>query len=659
MRISLAGWASTGLRCPDVDIDLRGKGDDPAQVALIQMPNGTGKTTTLEMLRATLTGRAVDWRPEEIISFRRAGDINTSGSFKVTLLLDGRPLTLELVLNFDEGAARYRTTSPGSGGVVSRWAPPGALRKFLTPEFLDLFIFDGEFADELLAQNAGRADEAINALCQLYLLDHIKHVAEAQWQRRTSQGGPRTQVGLNRLQQRRKDMLARKTVLEAARKKAQQKVDEGSVLIEDLRAKIKERLSSVEATKQQHIEAQLAHQTASADVTLACADMMRLIRQPLALHSKFSEALIELKENLDHLKLPENTSAQFFDDLLDEADCICGRPMTDVARSEIRTRALGYLDAEDAGTINALKHDINRFVGAPGEKTLREELQSATLSLTEARRQQRAAAQVMQALAQRLIDEGDDKLEGWQVTLREKEGELAECSSILDAINGPGNDEDEINEITSLKLLEKKLKEVGQRIAEITQTVSLKQQTELLNALLDRTAVLARQRIREALVEESNRRLEAVLVNDPLRIARIDKALHLHQGGASVGQKLSIGYVFLMSALSRGNNDFPLVVDSPANPIDEGVRRNIGKLIPELCTQFVAFTINTERPGFVPALERASDDCLFITMFRKTEGTQRLARDLPPSGVVETDNAYVVRDRDYFMTFDVSEEEDV
>jgi DNA sulfur modification protein DndD len=386
--------------------------------------------------------------------------------------------------------------------------------------------------------------------------------------------------------------------------------------------------------------------------------MMRLIRQPLALHPKFSQALVELKENLDHLKLPENTSAQFFDDLLDETDCICGRPMTDAAKSEIRTRARGYLDADEAGTINALKHDINTFVGAPGEQTLHDELQAAASALAEARRQQRAASQVMQALAQRLIDEGDDKLEGWQTTLKEKERELAECMSILDDINGPGSEDDEIRGITSIKLLEKKLKEVGQQIAEITQTVTLKQQTELLNTLLDRTAALARQKIREALVEESNRRLEAVLVNDPLRIARIDKALHLHQGGASVGQKLSIGYVFLMSALSRGNNDFPLVVDSPANPIDEGVRRNIGKLIPELCTQFVAFTINTERPGFVPALERASDDCLFITMFRKTEGTERLARDLPNTGVTETANAYVVRDRDYFMAFDVSEEED-
>jgi DNA sulfur modification protein DndD len=658
MRISLAGWASSGLRCPDVEISLNGESDAPAQVSLIQMPNGTGKTTTLEMLRATLTGGATEWTPDQVASFRRSDETNATGSFRVALLVDGRPLTIELILDFDERSARYRTTSPGSGGVQPRWAPPPALRRFLTPAFLDLFIFDGEFADELLAQNAGRADEAIDALCQLYLVDQIKQVAENQWQRRTSQGGPKTQAGLVRYQQQRAVLLDRKAVVEMARKRAQQKLDEDSVLIDELAAKIQERLSSVEATKQQHTEAQIELQSATAAVAAASGDVMRLIRMPLALHPRFSAGLMELKENLDHLKLPENSSAQFFADLVEEPDCICGRPMTEAAKSEILTRARGYLDAEDAGTINALKHDIDRFVTRPGETSLYEQLEEASARLGEARRQQRAANQVLGGLAKRLIDEGDDQLEAWQSTLEAKKAELAECSSILRDIDGPGEDEDEVDRIMSMKLIDKKLNDVGQKIAEITQTVSLKQQTDLLNAILDRAAERARQTIREELVEESNKRLESVLVNDPLRIARIDKSLHLHQGGASVGQKLSIGYVFLMSALSRGNNDFPLVVDSPANPIDEGVRRNIGRLIPELCTQFVGFTINTERPGFVPALERASGDCLFLTLFRRTEGTRRLTRNLPAAGVTETANAYLVRDRGYFMTFDVTEEED-
>ena len=658
MQINLAGWASSGLRCPDVEISLLSDSGEPAEVALVQMPNGTGKTTTLAMLRATLTGSATEWNPDKVREYRRPGADNDGGQFRVTVLVDGRPLTIELILDFEDGSALYRTTTPGSGGVVGRWKPPPSMLKFLTPEFLSLFIFDGEFADRLLAQDAGYADQAIDALCQLYLLDQVAEVAEDQWQRRTSQGGPKTATGLAKFHTQRDALRKRKADLVKARDRAQKKIDEDAIAIADLKKKIADRLSSVETTQSQHAEAQLALQSANSDVSRASAEVMALVRKPLALHPSFSVALVDLKENLDHLKLPENTSAQFFSDLVEEPDCICGRPMNEVAKNEITKRSKGYLDYEESGTINALKKDIDMFVSASGEASANDQLQSALADLATARREQRGADQVLRALAKKLIDAGDEQLKTWEATLETKVADFEKCKDLLREINAP-SEEETGGPIMSIKLVDKKLNEVGEKIAKITQTVALKEQTDLLNAILARAAELAREQIRGDLIAESNNRLEVVLANDPLRISRIDKSLHLaNQAGASVGQKLSVGYTFLMSALSRGNNDFPLVVDSPANPIDEGVRRNIGTLIPELCTQFVGFTINTERAGFVRALENASEECLFLTMFRKTEGTERLAATLPSTGVIETENCYLVRDRDYFMAFDVTEEED-
>ena len=65
MKIELLGWSSVGLRCPDVEIQLTMHGK-VAPVSLIQMPNGTGKTTTLDMLMATLNGVAEKWTPEKV-----------------------------------------------------------------------------------------------------------------------------------------------------------------------------------------------------------------------------------------------------------------------------------------------------------------------------------------------------------------------------------------------------------------------------------------------------------------------------------------------------------------------------------------------------------------------------------------------------------------
>ncbi|WP_287364828.1 hypothetical protein [Mesorhizobium sp.] len=659
MRISLSGWASSGLRCPDVEVNLAGQSGTPAKVSLVQMPNGTGKTTTLELIRATLTGAAAAWKPSQIRDLRRPGDDRDVGQFRVALLMDRRPLTIELILDFDNGTASYRTTTPGSGGVVGRWQPPTSMLKFLTPDFLHLFIFDGEFADKLLKQDAGRADEAISALCQLDLLEVVGRTAESEWKRRTSQGGPKTAAGLAKLNSRRDTLLKRKADLETARERAQRKIDEGSTIAAELSKKIAERLSSVETTQVQHNEAQLALQGANGAVSKTSGEVMALLRMPLAVHRTFSEDLIELKENLDHLKLPENTSAQFFADLVQEPDCICGRPMSEVARDEILKRAKGYLDIEESGTINALKHDISVFVAAPGEEPAHKQLERVLVDLTSARRQQRDAAQTLRALTKKLIDAGDEQLKGWQEALANLEDELVRCKQVLQDIDA-ATEQDNGGPITSLKLVERKAKEVSQTIAELTQTVELKGKNDVLEAILKHASVLARDKIRAELVRDSNKRLEVVLANDPLRIDRIDRSLHLaNQSGASVGQKLSVGYTFLMSALNRGNNDFPLVVDSPAHSIDEGVRRNIGKLIPELCTQFVGFTINTERAGFVQALEKACDDCLFLTIFRRTEGTKRLERALPSAGVTKTDNAFIVNDRNYFMSFDVTDEEDL
>ncbi|WP_156113449.1 ATP-binding protein [Paracoccus sanguinis] len=64
------------------------------------MPNGTGKTTTLELLRAALTGAAVNWTPARIRELRRPGATNETGKFRVTLLVNGKPLTFELILDF-------------------------------------------------------------------------------------------------------------------------------------------------------------------------------------------------------------------------------------------------------------------------------------------------------------------------------------------------------------------------------------------------------------------------------------------------------------------------------------------------------------------------------------------------------------------------------
>ena len=58
------------------------------------------------------------------------------------------------------------------------------------------------------------------------------------------------------------------------------------------------------------------------------------------------------------------------------------------------------------------------------------------------------------------------------------------------------------------------------------------------------------------------------------------------------------------------------------------------------------------------ALEDHVDDIVFLTLFRKTQGTQGMMPHLPSGHYQETESAVLVDDRDYFFNFDIEKEDD-
>ena len=656
MKIKLLGWESRGLRCPDAAIDLTVAPRTAAQISLLQMPNGTGKTTTLKMLDAAMSGRAVQWDEETIRGLRRPGEDHAKGVFVVRLSVDDRPLTFELSLDFERAEAIYRTTRAGSNGVVPGWDPEPTYRRFLTPRFLDLFVFDGEFANRLFDPSGLQAETVIDALCELYLLDEVSRFAEGVWNKQAKLAPGKSDATLQKEQLRYEALTKRHGYVTRKREDAASKAVTLQAEIETLERKIRVRLSEVEATRDEAHDAELALVSANSALERIVAETIGALRNPLALHAQFAETLWTLRGNLDRLKLPENTSAQFFLDLVEDDECICGREMTDGAVAEIERRSADYLDDMSTGFLNALKQDIEK-AGVPSETAaIRTTFAASITDLAAARRQRKEAQQVVDLLTTQLADAGDDELKGWQTQKDLAAQRLEGAKELLRKADEPDDLTDDV-ETWSIQSLDRQIEEVGKKIATITQTLDLRAKTEVLKQILGRAGELARAQIKSELIEISNDRLRQVLMNDPLRIASIDGALRLAgQGGASVGQTLSVGYVFLMSVLQRGGHELPLIVDSPANPIDAGVRRRIGALIPQLCSQFVGFTINTEREGFVPALQEASDSIKYLTLFRRTEGTRGLQAGLPNDGVSITDNAVLVDGRDFFERFDLEDE---
>jgi DNA sulfur modification protein DndD len=655
MNIELTGWKSSGLRCPDVEFDLKSNGVVP-KVTLIQMPNGTGKTTTLTMMRAVMTGEAETWQEDRVRAMRRPGLQNAAGVFAVFLSIEGKPLTLELRLDFDAGTATYRTSSPGLGGVVPGWRPPKEVERFLDERFVRLFIFDGEFADKLLQAGYSEAQKAIDALFQLYLLEEMKTKAQERWEAAAAKTSVKTESGLTMWRNKAIKLAASVSKVEKALADAKTRLKVLEPEIEDLDRSIRDRIGSQEELRNKLDAAREREVTADFEVAQRAVTTMGLVRQPHTLFTGFASRLVDMKAQLDRLKLPASTSSQFFAELLEEDHCVCGRPLDDTARGVLNERAALYLADDTSGVLNWMKKEIESNViqtGSADAATLSTALDEMGDALAEAS----AAATAVRALRQKLVEQGDEQLKKDEEALEQRRDSAATLSSLIAEMSRAASTTDDEG-TKCLLSLKKQLADASGKVAEITGTIDLLAKTNVLKGILTTALETARARLRAVILSEINARLKQVLYRDPIEVDSIDSSVRLrHQEGASVGQTLSVGYVFLTTLLRRGQHQFPLVIDSPANPLSIEVRREIGRVIPDLCHQFVAFTISSERVGFVrPLDEAAKGNIRYLTQFRKTGGTAALMGGLPKVGVTESENGVVIEGREYFEAFDLEEE---
>lgn len=623
------------------------------RVSLVQMPNGTGKTTTLICLRAALTGEAQQWSPDKVRRFAPREASDGKGEFEVSLEVDAKPLTLLMKFDFSSGEVTYATTF--RRGQKKKYDPPPELRRFLTPYFVQLLIFDGELPHELLDRTKARAKEALNAFFQIYLLQEVRTAIEDIWERATEKKTATEVKGLSRRQNRVKKRQKKVRELEQARKAAEAKHSKLSSEVEKLRTEKRQYLQQTEEIRGQQDELEFERQTASSKLEAELRQLMDAIRKPHLAYPGFSSSLVELREQLDRLRLPESTSAQFFEELSEEETCICGRPLDDETRGFIREQANRYMGADTFGVINSLKTDIAKFESSGTKSDTREQAHN----VTEVAHQRDQIQTQIDGLAQMLINRGDEQLAQIHETLKNKEEELEELTSLIEEVTREKTDDDDKTTMC-LEWWKAELSEAEQLLAEITDTLALRRHRDILMDILDDAMEEARRRISESVVEDMNERLDSLLPGHEIHVARIDQSLILdRQGGASQGQTLAVGYSFLTTLFKRGQHEFPFLVDAPVIALDSRVRREVARVIPQVCPQFAALVLDTEREGFVDELSAAAeDDVLYLTAFEDSPRNAALAAQVPEEGVKRTEQSIVVEGREYFMNAAFPEKED-
>ncbi len=173
MRMSIVDFEYNNIRkITSLKVPFTNSSGEVIKYSFIMMGNGTGKTTTLTLIRGLLDGSAAQWSPEDVKSYKPMNNAVKSGSFSMSVKFDNSLYKYILTLNYNTGVASIETVALPRGRENGRLLPE-ALHGIFTPNFVRRFVFDGEQAERTLDSSSNEAEEAIRYLYRLDILDEV------------------------------------------------------------------------------------------------------------------------------------------------------------------------------------------------------------------------------------------------------------------------------------------------------------------------------------------------------------------------------------------------------------------------------------------------------------------------------------------------------
>lgn len=190
----------------------------------IMMANGTGKTTTMELIKGLFDGTAAGWTASKVRSFAPTLTEADRGEFSITVKFDDRQYKYFLSMNYKDGTVQVETSAPPKGREAGLRLPE-SIRGIFTPEFVRRFVFDGEQAAKSMDSSSNEADETIR---YLYRLDELDEILAANQRILTeiqnAEGKRGTSSSLSNLRTRQSDIDAIRAKLRARCEKLREEI---------------------------------------------------------------------------------------------------------------------------------------------------------------------------------------------------------------------------------------------------------------------------------------------------------------------------------------------------------------------------------------------------------------------------------------------------
>ena len=597
MEISILGWSYKNIRrFGNLRIDLSPNLTVPPKVSLIMMRNGTGKTTTIHLIRAVLNGSATSWTPRQIGEFKPHNLDISEGEFSLIVRFGNDIYRYSLIFDYDNGTAKYltsRVSNTGGGQEEGRILPSTLNGVFDVEQFVNRFIFDGEQARKTLSSSSAEAENAVKYLYRVDRLEDLKrriNIIVNRKQAEGARGATAQSVKNNKTRMENKERAYQELVNKLER------VNGEIITLEDRKERCKSRkaelLLSDDRIKQQVEQLKEKQAERQSDLVGFFATIKARMREPYRVNHVFDELLQDLANNMQTLKLPKTTAREFFRELSTKSRCICGRPIGEAERQSILANAEEYLGEEDLVAINAIKDRIRNY-------QMSDDLQNAIQEMCHAKDDLEDIASTMQRLQLQLNRDAQAEAEAIDAELGTIERDLEEKKKTRELLNAnastPG-----ATEQNCIAIAKKAYQEAKDNYNVALGTYEFTKKAEKLATYLDDIRTNTLKKIKNTIIKKTNEKVAQILTDEQIVVERIDGNLVLQgRSGASEGQTLAIAYAYICSLFEHSSFDFPFVVDSPAASMDLDVRREVAAVIPQLFKQLVIFVTSGEVAGFV------------------------------------------------------------
>lgn len=581
----------------------------------IMMANGTGKTTTMTLIKGLLDGSASEWSSSEVKSFAPTTTDGENGEFSITVKFDERQYKYFLSLDYSKGTAKIETLAPPRGREAGLRLPE-SIKGIFTPEFVSRFVFDGEQAKKSMDRTSNEADETIRYLYRLDELDQILAMnANILTEIQTAEGGARgTDRSLRTLRKKQESILNQINALQKKQDEHKANIAQWEKEKAEKEKQRKELDKNYEVLNKEKNEIITAQEKNRGDIDVKIAQIISMVKTPYLISESLCSRMYELGSAMKKLKLPKSSSKDFFVELAYSKNCVCDRCIGEREREAILKNAENYLGSDHQAVLNNIKSTLM-------DSAYDDRLVIAFNELSELQEQKTRLKARFDVVEDKLIKEGGPQVEQLQAEIEDLITQISSAKTKLKIIESKDENDETLNESNNLHRARQAYAESEKTIASRTKTNTAFHKKNIVQELIDNIKVQATKALKQEIIRKTNDKVRRVITDDFIEIESIDGYIKLkNRDGASEGQTLSIGYCFLGTLFEDSELEFPFVIDSPTGKMDFDKRQAVADIIPHVFNQMIAFVQSAEVERFADRFYNNSDSQYLTIVAEKETG---------------------------------------